>query len=86
MTMIFHDFPWFSPLAPEPLLMKRQIRAMKKCSGSKTNKQTGEHRKQFYIGYGTTNVGYRTTNADAGVGIGLKRGIQKFDNKILIDW
>ena len=28
---------------------------------------------------GTTNVGYGTTNADAGVGIGMKRGIQKFD-------
>ena len=26
----------------------------------------------------TTNVGYRTTNADAGVGIGMKRGIRKF--------
>ena len=23
--------------------------------------------------YGTTNMGYRTTNADAGVGIGMKR-------------
>ena len=29
--------------------------------------------------YGTTNTVYGTTNADAGVGIGLKRGIQKFD-------
>ena len=29
--------------------------------------------------YGTTNKVYETTNADAGVGIGLKRGIQKFD-------
>ena len=28
----------------------------------------------FWHCYGTTNVGYRTTNADAGVGIGLKRG------------
>ena len=29
--------------------------------------------------YGTTNVSYGTTNADAGVGIGLLKGIQKFD-------
>ena len=28
-----------------------------------------------------TNVGYGTTNADAGVGIGMFRGIQKFDKK-----
>ena len=34
-------------------------------------------------GYGTTNVGYGTTNADAGVGIGLKRGIQKFEKKAI---
>ena len=27
--------------------------------------------------YGTTNVGYWTTNADAGMGIGMKRGIRK---------
>ena len=32
-------------------------------------------------GYGTTNTGYGTTNADAGVGIGLKGGIRKFDKK-----
>ena len=31
------------------------------------------------IGYGTTELGYGTTHADAGVGIGMKRGIQKFD-------
>ena len=30
---------------------------------------------------GTTELGYKTTNADAGVGIGLKMGIQKFDKK-----
>ena len=35
-------------------------------------------------GYGTTNIGYGTTNADAGVRIGIKRGIQKFDKKLLI--
>ena len=33
--------------------------------------------------YRTTNVGYGTTNTDAGVGIGLKRGIRKFDKKII---
>ena len=33
------------------------------------------------VGYGTTNVGYGTTYADAGVGIALKRGIQKFNKK-----
>ena len=32
-------------------------------------------------GSGTTNTGYRTTNADAGVGIGMKRG----DSKKLIE-
>ena len=26
------------------------------------------------IGYGTTNIGYGITNADAGVGIGLLKG------------
>ena len=31
--------------------------------------------------YGTTNVGYGTTNADAGVGIGMLKGIRKFENK-----
>ena len=29
-------------------------------------------------------LGYGTTDADAGVGIGLKRGIQKFDKKNII--
>ena len=31
--------------------------------------------------YGTTNTVYGTTNADAEVGIGLKKGIQKFDKR-----
>ena len=31
----------------------------------------------------TTELGYGTTDADAGVGIGLKSGIQKFDKKQL---
>ena len=31
--------------------------------------------------YGTTNVVYGTTNADAGVGIGLKRGISLKEGK-----
>ena len=31
--------------------------------------------------YGATNTVYGTTNANARVGIGLKRGIQKFDKK-----
>ena len=35
--------------------------------------------------YGTTNMGYGTTNADAGVGIGLKGGLQKFDPKRLLN-
>ena len=33
---------------------------------------------QTVEGYGTTELGYGTTNADAGVGIGMKRG--GFDN------
>ena len=33
---------------------------------------------------GSTNVVYGTTFTDAGVGSGLKRGIQKFDKKTLI--
>ena len=32
-------------------------------------------------GPGTTRSGYGTTFADAGVGIGLNRGTQKFDKK-----
>ena len=31
--------------------------------------------------YGTTNAAYGTTNADAGMGVGMKRGNQKFDKK-----
>ena len=31
--------------------------------------------------YGTTDAVYGTTNVDAGVGIGMKREIQKFDKK-----
>ena len=31
------------------------------------------------LGCETTNAGYGTTNADAGVGIDMKRGIQKLD-------
>ena len=31
--------------------------------------------------YGTTNAVYGTTFTDAGVGIGMKRGIRKFDKK-----
>ena len=36
--------------------------------------------------YGTINAVYGTTNADAGVAIGLKKGNQKFANKILSSW
>ena len=32
-------------------------------------------------GNGTTNAVYGTTFADAGVGIGMKRGFRKFDKK-----
>ena len=35
------------------------------------------------IGYGTTELGYGTTNTDAGVGIGLKRGIENFIKKAI---
>ena len=35
----------------------------------------------MWIGYGTTKIGYGTANTDAGVGIGLLRGIQKIDKK-----
>ena len=31
-----------------------------------------------------TNAGYRTTNADAGVGIGMKRGVRQFEKNLLI--
>ena len=31
------------------------------------------------------NIGYGTTNADAGVGIGMKRGIQKIDGELEFD-
>ena len=34
-------------------------------------------------GHGTTALGYGTTNADAGVGIGLRGGIQKFDKQTI---
>ena len=30
---------------------------------------------------GTTDIGYETTNTDAGVGIGMKGGIQQIDKK-----
>ena len=33
--------------------------------------------------YGTTNTGYGTTNADAGVGIGLKGGFKKITEKAI---
>ena len=32
---------------------------------------------------GTTNTVYRTTNTDARVGIGMKRGIEKIDKKAI---
>ena len=41
--------------------------------------------KTFFIftnrGYGATNTGHGSTNTDAGVEIGMKRGIQKFEKK-----
>ena len=33
-------------------------------------------------GYGTTNTGDGTTNADAGVGIGMERGMRKNEKTI----
>jgi hypothetical protein len=50
---------------------------LRKGSGIPTSANIGTTN----IGYGTTNIGYGTTNADAGVGIGVKGGIQKFDKK-----
>ena len=36
------------------------------------------------VGYVTTELGYRTTNTDVGVGIGLKAGFRNLTKKPLI--
>ena len=42
----------------------------------------GVHHEAFPV-YGTTNVGCGTTNADAGVGIGSKRGFNNLIKKTI---
>ena len=60
--MISYDFRW-----------SEEVRCGEvRCGAVKC----GEVRLQDAV-FGTTNAVYGTTNADAGVGIGMKRGIQK---------
>ena len=72
--MIFHDLKMFeSPLSTPVVEQPFQT------IGCPDNRLSAC--RTTNMGYGTTNMGHGTTNADAGVGIGLKRGIQKIDKK-----
>ena len=69
-----------SRTSPNPQIPKNPNHV---CPQNKDRKSCEADRQHLLTGYGTTELGYGTTNADAGVGIGLKRGFRNLIEKAM---